>query len=229
MSLAVVTGAARGIGREIALALAQEDHLVLAVDRDPSPDALGVIGLQADLVTPEGRAAVERRVAETGEQLAVLVNNAGITRDALLSKLDEQAFRAVLAVNLGAPLQLLEALAPRFAEGGAVVNVSSRSYLGNVGQFNYAVSKGGVVGLTRAAALRHAPRLRINAVAPGFVATEMTDAVPAHVRERIVQRIPLGRPGSPADVAETVRWLASPASAYVTGQVLFVCGGRSYG
>jgi NAD(P)-dependent dehydrogenase (short-subunit alcohol dehydrogenase family) len=180
----------------------------------------------ADLATPDGRAAV---VAAVGHQpLAVLVNNAGITRDARIALMDEEGFRAVVRVNLCAPALLTEALSHRMTSGGAIVNLSSRAHLGNFGQFNYAVSKGGIIGLTRALARSLAPRVRVNAVAPGFVATEMTDAVPAPVRERIIASIPLGRPADPAEVARTVAWLASGESSYMTGQVLYVCGGRSY-
>jgi 3-oxoacyl-[acyl-carrier protein] reductase len=120
-------------------------------------------------------------------------------------------------------------LADRIADGGAVVNMSSRAQLGNVGQFNYAVSKGGVIGCTRALALAYAPRIRVNAVAPGFIESEMTAAMPGHVRERVIASVPLARAGQPSDIARTVRWLGSQDAGYVTGQVIYVCGGRSFG
>jgi len=230
MSVAVVTGGARGIGREIAYELAAAGHRLVLVDIGEQLDAtaaeLGATGVRADITDAGGRAAI---AAAVDGDLAVLVNNAGITRDALISKMDEAAFRAVVRVNLGGAYALTEHLAGRFADGGAVVNLSSRAQLGNVGQFNYAVSKGGLIGLTRALALAYAPRVRVNAVAPGFIATDMTDAMPAHVRERIVARVPLGRAGQPTDVAKAVAWLASPDSGYVTGHVLYACGGRSFG
>ncbi|MGH3240384.1 MAG: SDR family oxidoreductase [Spirillospora sp.] len=233
MSLAVVTGAARGIGRAIAEELALSGHRPVMVDVSPdvkeAAAALDAIAVQADITDPEGRTSVGDAVDRASAPLAVLVNNAGITRDALIGKMDEQAFRAVLRVNLGGTYALTEFLAGRIRDGGAVVNLSSRAQLGNVGQYNYAVSKAGVIGCTRALALAYAPRLRVNAVAPGFVDSEMTRAMPPRVRERIVGRVPLGRAGRPDDIATAVAWLASAGSGYVTGQVLYVCGGRSYG
>ena len=232
MSVAVVTGAARGIGRAIASELGAAGHRLVLVDIGDRLEAtaaeLGATAVHADITEPAGRAAIAAAVDAAGGGLAVLVNNAGITRDALIGKLDEAAFRAVVRVNLGGTYALTDALAGRFADGAAVVNLSSRAQLGNVGQFNYAVSKGGVIGLTRALALAYAPRVRVNAVAPGFVATDMTDAMPAHVREKVVSRVPLGRAGQPVDIAKAVTWLASPDAGYVTGQVLYMCGGRSF-
>jgi NAD(P)-dependent dehydrogenase (short-subunit alcohol dehydrogenase family) len=227
---AVVTGAARGIGREIARTLRLAGHRIVAVDLGDGADAvaaeLGGVAVRADVAAASGRRAI---AAAAGGRVAVLVNNAGITRDALIANLDEDAFRAVVRVNLGAAYALTTELAPAMAGGGAVVNLSSRAQLGNVGQYNYAVSKAGIVGLTRALALQLAPRLRVNAVAPGFVATEMTAAMPERVRDRIVGRVPLQRAGEAQDIADAVAWLASPRSAYVTGQVQYVCGGRAYG
>jgi 3-oxoacyl-[acyl-carrier protein] reductase len=232
VSVAVVTGAARGIGRESARELGAAGHRLVLVDVGErvgeAAAELEATAVRADVTDAGGRAAIAGAVDAAGGELTVLVNNAGITRDALIEKMDESAFRAVVRVNLGGTYQLTEELARRFADGAAVVNLSSRAQLGNVGQFNYAVSKGGVIGLTRALALAYAPRVRVNAVAPGFIATEMTDAMPEHVREKVVARVPLGRPGQPADVAKAVAWLASPDAGYVTGQVLYACGGRSF-
>ncbi|MEV0685519.1 SDR family oxidoreductase [Nocardia sp. NPDC050378] len=233
MTIALVTGAARGIGAAIAHRLAATGHRLVLVDIDPavrdSAAALGAVAIEADIATDPGRAAIRDAVHATGEPLAVLVNNAGITRDALVADLTEDMFRQVTRINLGATYELTSALAEDMADDGAVVNIGSRAHLGNVGQFNYAVSKAGIVGLTRSLALAYAPRLRVNAVAPGFVATDMTDAMPERVRDRIVSRIPLRRPGQPDDIASAVVWLASPDARYVTGQLLYSCGGRSYG
>ncbi|MFA3878005.1 SDR family oxidoreductase [Streptomyces sp. MMCC 100] len=232
MSLAVVTGAARGIGRAVAERLATR-HSLLLVDMSPAVHEtaarLGAAAVRADVTEPEGIAAIVAAVDGASEAPALLVNNAGITRDALIHKMEEADFRAVVRVNLGGTYALTEALASRIVDGGSVVNLSSRAQLGNVGQFNYAVSKTGVVGCTRAFALAHAPRLRVNAVAPGFVESEMTGAMPAHVRERVVNGVPLSRAGQPQDIAEAVAWLGSKEAGYVTGQVLYVCGGRSFG
>ena len=233
MKIAVVTGAARGIGFEIARRLTKDGYRLILVDVDPtvggSAASIDATPVKADIADPEGRAQIRSAIRSEEGQPTLLVNNAGITRDALIGDMTEPNFRLVNRINLGATFELTFELADEIVDGGAVVNISSRAYLGNVGQFNYAISKGGVVGLTRSLALSHAPRLRVNAVAPGFIATDMTDAVPARVRDRIISRIPLQRPGRPIDIAEAVAWLGSDQAAYVTGQVLPCCGGRSHG
>jgi NAD(P)-dependent dehydrogenase (short-subunit alcohol dehydrogenase family) len=215
MRSAIVTGAARGIGAAIADRLA-EDFEVLRVDLDPAVD-----GLVADVTSPEDRA----RIVEAAGEVDVLVNNAGITRDARIVKMTEEQFLAVIRVNLGAAYELTRAV--RLADGASVVSLASRAYLGNFGQFNYAASKGGLVGMTRALALELAPRVRVNAIAPSLTASEMTLAMPDKVREKMIAAIPLGRMAEPAEIAETVAALCSPATAYVTGQVVVACGGRS--
>ncbi|MFT4085413.1 MAG: SDR family oxidoreductase [Nocardioides sp.] len=231
--LAVVTGGARGIGRRIAAELIAEGTQVVLVDLadevEETAAELGALAVRADITQTEGRARVGEAVDTAGLPLRLVVNNAGITRDALIAKMTAADFRAVLRVNLGGSYQLTTDLADRVAEGGSVVNMSSRAQLGNVGQFNYSVSKGGIIGLTRALALRLAPRVRVNAIAPGFIDTDMTAAMPEPVRERVLASVPLARAGQPTDIAQTVRWLASPAAGYVTGQVIYVCGGRSVG
>lgn len=232
---AVVTGAARGIGRAIAARLAA-DHAVVCVDRDARvADAAAAITagggtavpVAVDLSGEDGPAAVAAALDDLASPLKVLVNNAGITRDALVVKMSEDDFCAVLDVNLGAAWALTEHLLDRLVDGAAIVNTSSRSYLGSVGQLNYAMSKGGLVGLTRALALSLAPRVRVNAVAPGLTATEMTMAMPDDVRDKLVAAIPLGRMGEPSEIAAVVAALASDELSYVTGQVLLACGGRS--
>jgi 3-oxoacyl-[acyl-carrier protein] reductase len=214
---AIVTGAARGIGHAIAERLA-EQHEVLRVDLDPSVD-----GLVADITKPADRA----RILAAVDRVDVLVNNAGITRDARVVKMTDEDFLAVIRVNLGAAYELTTALRDRFADGASVVSLASRAYLGNFGQFNYAASKGGLVGMTRALALELAPRVRVNAIAPSLTASEMTKAMPAKVLDKMIASIPMGRMGEPHEIANTVAALASPAMAYVTGQVVVACGGRS--
>jgi len=230
--LVVVTGGAAGIGLAIAARLAAAQRVVI-VDRSPATAEAaaavggGAVAVEADLTTEEGVGAVVAAVGSAGGPLVGLVNNAGITRDARLAKMTPADFEAVLAVNLGAAYRLTSALVPLMADGGAIVSISSRAYLGNFGQYNYAISKGGLVGLTRALALRLAPRIRVNAVAPGLIETAMTAAMPPEVLAGLVQRIPLGRPGRPEEVADLVAFLLSAEAAYITGEVYIIGGGRS--
>ena len=137
---------------------------------------------------------------------------------------DRGGFLAVIRINLGAAYELTRACT--FADGASVVSLASRAYLGNFGQFNYSASKGGLVGMTRALALELAPRVRVNAIAPSLTASEMTRAMPAKVLDKMIASIPLGRKAEPEEIAETIAALASPATAYVTGQVVVACGGR---
>ncbi|MCI0545435.1 MAG: SDR family oxidoreductase [Actinobacteria bacterium] len=223
----VVTGAARGIGRSIVETLLP-DTRVIAVDLSPDLATLdGVTAVQVDLTSEDGVRSVVEAVEDVGEPLLGLVNNAGITRDSRLVNMTETDFRAVLDVNLGVTFRLSAALAPLLADGGAIVNIASRAYLGNFGQYNYSMSKGGVVGLTRALAMDLAPGIRVNAVAPGLIGTEMAMAIPSDVLERMVAAIPLGRMGAPSEVARVVKFLLTPDSSYITGEVIVVGGGRS--
>lgn len=225
----VVTGAARGIGRAIAERLAANPSFtVIGVDVSPDlADIDSITPVQVDLTRHEGIEAVEWAVNAAGAPLLGLVNNAGITRDARLINMNDEDFAAVLDVNLGAAFNLSTALANRFVENGAIVNIASRAYLGNFGQFNYSMSKGGVVGLTRALALSLAPHVRVNAIAPGLIGTEMAMAIPEDVLEKMVSAIPLDRMGSPDEIANVVWFLLTPLSSYITGHVVVVGGGRS--
>lgn len=231
--VAVVTGAARGIGRSIAERLGNDGNLMILVDLSPSlaDTALAlemsgatVVAVEADLTSDEGIGSVVAEVEAAGG-LDILVNNAGITRDARLVNMTDEDFTAVLDVNLGAPYRLTRALQPHLNEEAAVVNIASRAYLGNFGQFNYSMSKGALVGMTRALALELAPGARVNAVAPGLIGTEMAMGIPADVRAKMVAAIPLGRMGEPSEVADVVSFLAQ--AGYVTGEVIVVGGGRS--
>ncbi|MBC3761038.1 3-oxoacyl-ACP reductase [Quadrisphaera oryzae] len=238
-AVAVVTGAARGIGRATAQVLARQGAHVVAVDvpaasGDLARTANGVRGqaLALDVTAPDApHRLVEhlrRALDGPGADRLVVVHNAGITRDRLLVNLDAARWEAVLGVNLAAPLRLTEALldAGLLGAGARVVGVSSTSGLaGNRGQANYAASKAGVAGMVRALA----PRLgqvgaTANAVAPGFIETEMTAKIPPLLRQLGRRTASLQQGGLPVDVAEAVAWLAEPASAGVTGQVVRVCG-----
>lgn len=226
----VVTGAAGGIGRAIVETLtAAGPFAIVAVDISPDLATLDgeVIPAQVDLTTDSGIDRVRAAVEGAGAPLLGLVNNAGITRDARLVNMTDEDFRMVLDVNLGAPFRLARALGSLMSDGGSIVNISSRAYLGNFGQFNYSMSKGGLVGLTRALALSLAPGVRVNAVAPGLIGTEMAMAIPEEVLDRMVAAIPLDRMGSPGEVANVVWFLLSPLSSYITGEVIVVGGGRS--
>jgi NAD(P)-dependent dehydrogenase (short-subunit alcohol dehydrogenase family) len=231
VSWALVTGAAGGIGGAIAQRLAADGWKLLLVDVSARLEEVAsdleastdVRAIEADLTTEQGIDQIRDEVARS-LPLELLVNNAGVTRDARLVNLSKENFTLVLDVNLGAPLRLIEAVAP-YMESGAIVNVSSRAYLGNFGQFNYSMSKGGLVGLTRAYALRLAPRIRVNAIAPGLIGTEMSMAIPAEVRDKMIAAIPMKRMGTPEEVASMVEFLA--AATYVTGEVITIGGGRS--
>jgi NAD(P)-dependent dehydrogenase (short-subunit alcohol dehydrogenase family) len=225
----VVTGAARGIGRAIADKLTSTGPLtVIGVDLAPELAlSENLIPVQVDLTTPDGPRTVLDAVQAAGAPLLGLVNNAGITRDSRLVNLTDQDFGAVLEVNLGAAYRLASTLASHISDGGAIVNIASRAYLGNFGQYNYSMSKGGLVGMTRALALSLAPGIRVNAVAPGLIASEMSMGIPEEIRDKMVAAIPLDRMGGPDEIANTVWWLLNPLSSYITGEVIVVGGGRS--
>jgi 3-oxoacyl-[acyl-carrier protein] reductase len=234
--VAVVTGAARGIGASIARVMARDGASVVAVDVPAAGQSLaevaneiGGTALQLDITAPD---AAQRLIAHLRERhggVDVVVHNAGITRDKLLVNMDAARWNPVMAVNLQAQLDTTQALLDAeglLGSGARVVCVSSQSGIaGNRGQTNYAASKAGVIGMVRAWAPAFAERgATINAVAPGFIVTEMTARMPFGTRE-IGSRInSLQQGGLPVDVAETIAWLAQPGSAGVNGQVVRVCG-----
>jgi NAD(P)-dependent dehydrogenase (short-subunit alcohol dehydrogenase family) len=233
----VVTGAARGIGAGIATRFALDGWHVVLADLAPEVEATaaaiagatgaGITAVVVDISSTDGAAAIRDALASVGN-FSSLVNNAGITRDAMIKKMTPEAFNATSRVNLGGPIRLIETLAEHLVDGGTIVNISSKSSQGNVGQYNYALSKAGLLGYTRALGVQLAPRLRVNAISPGFIATEMTDAIPDDIRNNILSKIPLARPGQPSEIADVALWLSGSGSGYVTGQVIGVCGGRTY-
>ena len=225
----VVTGAARGIGRAIAEKMASTGPLtVIGVDIAPELALSETITpIQVDLTSDHGPMVVREAVEASDAPLIGLVNNAGITRDTRLVNMSDQDFADVLEVNLGAAYRLTSELGPSMSDGGSIVNIASRAYLGNFGQYNYSMSKGGLVGLTRALALSLAPHVRVNAVAPGLIASEMSLGIPDDIREKMIAAIPLDRMGTPDEIANTVWWLLTPLSSYITGEVIVVGGGRS--
>lgn len=233
---AALTGAAGGLGGSIAEALRRAGYRLLLIDRSDhvvdvakrmAADGGDAIGVVADLTTPGGVAAVFDAVADSGSRLDVLVNNAGTTRDARLVNMTPEAFDTVIQVNLLAAMNLTFGLEELFSYGSSIVNISSRAALGNFGQANYVTSKSALIGFTRALAQSWSPRVRANAVAPGLINTPMTQAMPADVLTKLVDATPAARIGTPDDVAAAVVFLASENAAYVNGQVLTVCGGRS--
>lgn len=237
--IAVVTGAGRGIGRAIALKFATEGADVVCVSRTEKTcsavaEEIRGLGRKAwafavdvsDAAAVNG--AVEKIVAETG-RVDILVNNAGVTRDTLLMRMTEEDWDVVLDTNLKGAFLFTKALIRQFVKqrSGRIINISSViGLVGNMGQANYAASKAGLLGLTRTAArelaLRH---VTVNAIAPGFIQTDMTDVLSDELKQKVLKEIPAGQLGEPEDVANAALFLASPGARYVTGQVLNVDGG----
>ena len=234
--LAVVTGASGGLGVPIVRRLADAGYALALVDMNPAveelaatlrQDGFSALAIVANLSDDAGIASVVSGVRAAGTPLTLLVNNAGITRDARLQKMEVAQFDQVIEVNLLAAMRLTQGLADVFADGASVVSMSSRAALGNFGQANYVTSKSALIGFTRALAQRWAPRVRANVVSPGLVDTPMTQAMPEDVLAKLVEKVPAARIGTPVDVANAVVFLASDEATYITGQVITVCGGRS--
>ena len=230
--IAVVTGGARGIGAATASLFRSEGARVEIWDADgehpAAEDDEGITCRTVDVSdTGSVEAALEELISRTGVP-DILVNNAGIISDGFASELSDEDWRRVIEVNLTGTFIPCRALIPHLRERGCgtITNTSSISALGNRGQSNYAASKAGVIGLTRTLAQELAgDSVRVNCVAPGAIETEMFDAVPEKVKEKFIRRIPLGRLGSPADVARLHLFLASDEASYMTGQTVFCDGG----
>jgi 3-oxoacyl-[acyl-carrier protein] reductase len=237
--VALVTGASQGIGKACALALTEAGARVVVAARNAEKlaatvkeiEALGGQGLAVslDVAAADQIAAAFAMVKEKFGRLDILVNNAGITRDTLVLRMKREDWDAVLATNLtGAHLCIQQALGLMLRQRyGRIINITSVvAQMGNPGQANYIASKAGLIGLTKAVAQEVASRnITVNAVAPGFIITAMTEKIAGEARERLVGMIPLGRMGSERDVAAAVRFLASEEAAYITGHVLNVNGG----
>ena len=238
--VAIVTGASRGIGRQIAMTLAQEGAYVI-VNYNGSKEAAEAVvetitaaGGQAEIwqCSVADFVAVEEMIKSIYKKFGhidVLVNNAGITKDNLLMKMKEEEFDAVIDTNLKGSFNTMRHIARYMLKqkSGSIVNISSVSgILGNPGQMNYCASKAGVIGMTKSMARELASRgIRVNAVAPGFIETEMTAVLSEEVKKASAAQIPLGHFGKPEDIAKTVAFLASDDAAYITGQVIQVDGG----
>jgi 3-oxoacyl-[acyl-carrier protein] reductase len=238
--VALVTGAARGIGAATARTLAREGAKVVCLDRPEDDEPLSIVAREIDGVpvladvsdpTTPSRIASEIRSLHGG--LDIVIHNAGITRDRRLARMPEGTWDQVIGINLEALIRITEALLDQdtLRDAGRIVSLSSISGIaGNNGQSNYGASKAGVIGFTRFLAAQLRSRaITVNAVAPGFIETRMTHAIPLVVREAGRRLSALGQGGQPEDVAEAITWLASPGSAGLTGQVLRVCGGALIG
>jgi 3-oxoacyl-[acyl-carrier protein] reductase len=237
----VITGGSRGIGRAVAVRFAEEKPRLFLIHYDPdelaSQETLSILAqagveAQSRKLDVSSREAVDEcfgGILKAHRSIDVLINNAGITRDTLFIRMSEADWDAVMRVNLKSVFNCTQAvLRPMLKQReGRIVNISSVvGQIGNAGQANYAASKAGIMGLTKSVAKEAASRgITVNAVAPGFIDTEMTAMLPEKVKETFLQQIPLGRMGKPEDVAEVVYWLCSEASSYVTGQVIHVSGG----
>lgn len=241
--VALVTGASRGIGRAVALRLAADGARVgvnYAQNRAAAEETAAAITqaggeallLPADVADKAAVDAMFTSLADAWRRLDILVNNAGITRDTLLLRMGEEAWDAVLATNLrGAYLCAKAALRPMLRGGGRIINISSVvGQIGNPGQANYAAAKAGLIGFTMALAREVASRnITVNAVAPGYIATDMTAQIKPEYATKLQEMIPLGRLGQPEEIAELVAFLASDRAAYITGQTIRVDGGLVMG
>lgn len=240
--VAVVTGASRGIGRAIAVSIAKEGAFVVVNYNGSAQKAADVVAeikqaggcaeaIQCDVSDFSACEAFFADVIKRHKRVDILVNNAGITRDGLLMKMTEEDFDAVVNTNLKGAFNCTKFVSRQMLrqKAGRIINISSVSgIIGNAGQANYSASKAGIIGLTKAVAREIASRgITVNAIAPGFIETEMTAVLPDSVKEAATAQIPLKRFGGTEDIAQTVIFLASEKAKYITGQVIHVDGGMS--
>ena len=237
---ALITGASRGIGKEIAIRFAKEgadiaitniadDEEFNTAVKEITNHGVKAKGYVFNVASFEDSNKFVGNIVTDFGKIDILVNNAGITRDTLLMRMTEEQWDAVIAVNLKSVFNLTKAiLQPMLKQkGGSIINMSSVvGVSGNAGQSNYSASKAGIIGFTKSVAKEVGSRnIRVNAIAPGFIITEMTDKLPEDVKNEWINKIPLKRGGTPSDVANTALYLASDLSSYVTGQTIHVCGG----
>ena len=240
--VAVITGAGQGIGAGIAQVLGSAGAKVVVNDlmedrvaeSVAALEAAGInaMGVASDVGSADGAAAIIAAAMDAHGRVDILVNNAGIARDGWIAKMSEEDWDEVLRVNTKSQFLTSRAVAPHMMEQkhGRIVNISSRAWLGGPGQANYAASKGAVISLTRTLALEMARfKITANCIAPALVDTPLFQGLDDDVKERLVKTIPLRRVGTPDDIGNAVLYLASDEASYVTGQVLYVCGGRSLG
>ena len=237
--IALVTGAAQGIGREIALALATDGAAVAICDvnleaaqktaQDIAATGVKSLALKANVASSADVTAMVDQVVATFGRIDILVNNAGITRDGLILRMKDEDWDLVLDINLKGSFLCAKAALRHMSKqrGGTIISIASIvGAMGNAGQANYVASKAGLIGLTKTIAREYANRgVTANAVAPGFIDTAMTQALTENVRSELAKQIPMGKLGTPEDVANAVRFLASPWASYITGQVIHVNGG----
>ncbi|MBF2759930.1 MAG: 3-oxoacyl-ACP reductase FabG [Ectothiorhodospiraceae bacterium AqS1] len=241
--IALVTGASRGIGSAVARALAEEGATVIgtatgsegvqAIERSLASAPVPGTGMVLDVSDPDSVSAGFAALAERGTMPGILVNNAGISQDTLLARMSEEQWQSVIETDLGSVYRTCKESMRYLMKRrrGRIVNITSVvGFIGNAGQTNYAAAKAGIVGFTRALAREVGPRgITVNAVAPGFIDTDMTRSLTLDQRDRLTQSVPLGRFGLAEDIAAAVVFLASPAAGYITGETLHVNGGMYMG
>ena len=238
--VALITGATTGIGREIAITLAKEGYDIAINYRSENDNLKNTkkqiedikvkcLCVQGDVSKFDDAERIVKKVIEEFGHIDVLVNNAGITKDTLLMRMTKEDFESVIDINLVGTFNMVKNSIPHMmkARSGRIINLSSVvGVIGNAGQINYAASKAGIIGLTKSLAKEVASRnILVNAIAPGYIITNMTDKIKDEIKENISSNIPLKRLGTPEDVAKLVKFLASDDSSYITGQVIHVDGG----